>query len=305
MRTVLLYNPKAGRGRAERVADLARQALERLGHGVTSLCASNGTTDARLRAALDARSLLVVVGGDGTLHSAIDAAVATGAAVYQLPLGTENLFAREFAMSGGVGGLCAALERPTIRAVDIGRCNGRTFLLMCSVGSDAAVVHRLAARRNGRITHLSYLRPTFEELVGSRCPVLTIRLDGVPIVEGRPGLVVIANCGRYGLRMDPAPRAEMDDGLLDIAFIPGGGPTAVLGKLLHGRLVGLDRVPGVVHARGAAVSVESAVPAAVQLDGEVPGSTDGPASIAGTGGHTPVRAGVEPGRLRVLLSAQF
>ncbi len=122
--------------------------------------------------------MLVVVGGDGAMRLAAASAVRTGTPVYHYPLGTENLFSREFGMSASPAALLDALRSLRVEHVDVGVANGRTFLLMVSMGYDAEVIHDLSARRGGGISHLSYLGPLVRQLRRWRPPELTVRADG-------------------------------------------------------------------------------------------------------------------------------
>src|SRR5262245_65799244 len=61
--------------------------------------------------------LLVVSGGDGAVRLAAGSAHRTGVPLYQIPRGTENLFAREFGMDRRPTTLLRALERFDVRHV--------------------------------------------------------------------------------------------------------------------------------------------------------------------------------------------
>ena len=113
---------------------------------------------------------LVVVGGDGAVRLAAEPAIRTQTPLYHFPYGTENLFSREFGMDRCVQTLLGALERNEPRLIDVGVVNGRTFLLMVSVGYDAEVVHDLAGRRGSSLSPWSYLGPSIRQLRAWRPP---------------------------------------------------------------------------------------------------------------------------------------
>src|SRR5678815_1398252 len=92
------------------------------------------------------------------------------------------------------------------------------FVLMCSLGPDASVMRRLDEARRGPISHLSYIRPILAELRDPCLPRVTIEVDGKRVVDGQTGMVVIANSRQYAIRIDPAYKASMTDGLLDMVF---------------------------------------------------------------------------------------
>lgn len=245
---------------------------------------------------------LFIVGGDGTVHRTLDVASRHDRAIYHVPMGTENLFSREFGMTGDLDLAVRSLNRPRVRTIDLTSCTHEgvaptTFALMCSVGPDAGVIRRLTARRTGPIRHASYVVPIAHELFDLRLPPLTIEADGSTLVAHEPGMVVVANSRQYAMRLDPAPMAEMSDGLLDVVFFPARSRVELLTHLLAARLRRAIEQPGVIHRRVREVrltSPEANTP--YQLDGEA-GRTvpDAP--------RLDLRVRVLPAAARVLLPA--
>lgn len=293
MRLLLGYNPIAGRGRAAQAASDLAERLRADGHEVRMLeSLSNGASPR----AEDGFEALIVLGGDGTVHAFSEPARRLGAPLYQFPLGTENLFAREFGMNRRYATLRRALERGRVERVDVATCNDHTFLLMVSIGPDANIIHRLASVRKGSIHHMSYLPHILAELARPGLPAVTVRADGVAIVEDRPGLVVVANSRQYALRIDPAKRASMRDGMLDVVFFPVTGRLGLVKWLGLSRL-GLQERPGALSTRAREVTIEcDATSLAYQFDGEA-----GPAHVAGDGAPARLTLGVEAAALPVLV----
>lgn len=148
----MVTNTASGRGKAETLATALDHALAAAGHDVQRCPISQGHI--ALRDAAHAAELLVIVGGDGTVHACLTAAVQAAIPVYHAPTGTENLFAREFSMDHSADRLLRAIQRRRVVHADVGDADGRLFVLMVSVGLDASVLHRLAASRNGPIRHI-------------------------------------------------------------------------------------------------------------------------------------------------------
>lgn len=297
MRVVAIVNSRAGRGGALALAERLVRSLRGAGHEPLVLQAG-AETDAVLAERLRGAGALVVAGGDGTLHHAAEHAAACDVPVYHLPLGTENLFARQFGMDLDLERLTRALAQGRTTSIDLGRCNGRLFVLMCSVGPDASVVHRVARNRRKAIGHLAYVVPSLMEFAWPRLAPLTIRADGEEVVRARPGLAVIANSRQYALRLDPAPSASMTDGRLDLAFFPCDFSVQVLAWGLATRLRRQGSLRAFVARRAASFEIETAgPPAPYQVDGE------SPESVGAAWATTPLCVRVEPARLRVLLPA--
>lgn len=291
MRVALVYNPIAGRGRAQREASTLEARLSSAGLAVDVIESSASMGSFENGSRPDA---MVVLGGDGTVHAMAGVARSLDIPIYQFPLGTENLFAREFGMNRRLETLTRAIERRRIERIDVAHCNGRSFLLMCSVGPDANIIHRLAAKRDGSIHHLSYLPHIAAELARPQIGPVTVTVDGERVVADQPGLVIVANSRQYALRVDPAKDASMRDGLLDVRYFPVTGRAGLVKWMTLSRLRLQDRA-GSISARGADVVIESAGPLQHQVDGEA-GPQDGPTPE----GKWTLEFGVEAGVLPVL-----
>lgn len=251
----------------------AIEALHRAGHSTASLVV--GESHGRLSDELQGAGLLVLAGGDGTVHKAAEFAAARRIPIYHLPCGNENLVAREFGKTCETDLLLRAVSAGRITSVDLGlavapSASPSPFVLMCSIGPDAGVIERLTASRTRANGHAAYIGPILRELLSPRLPALHIRVDGREMVAGRRGMLVVANSRQYGFRLDPATLASMTDGRLDAVFLPCSTSLGALHWLARARLRRHTRHPACVYMRGAHISVRGDGP--YQLDGDVPPS---------------------------------
>lgn len=295
VRVAVAYNPIAGRGRG---ADLARDvtaALRNAGHSVEPIERGAGSSATQVSDAVGSADFLVIVGGDGSVNALAGVAHQTRTPIYQVPTGTENLFAREFGMERDLRTLVGALQSPRVAPIDMGLCDLRPFLLMCSVGFDANVVHRLARERRGPISHRSYARHVFHELARPAFPPISVFVDGQRVVDERSGLVVVANSRQYALRLDPATRADMTDARLDVVFAPFNSRLRLIAWALGMRAGVHLRDPELIYETGSEIRIErAAVP--FQIDG------DGSGEIWESGvTPKPIQISVIPAGINVLL----
>lgn len=268
MRAVILINPNAGRGRAARIGAAADRQLRSAGH--ETLIHTIGRDPDLQPEDLGGADALVVVGGDGTVHHAADVAVESGVPIYHAASGNENLFAREFGMRPDPRAVLHALEHASRETIDRARCNGASFLIMCSVGPDASVIHRLTQARRKPTGHLAYTRPVIAEAFSPQIPRVRIEVDGKVIADYRRGVVVVANSRQYALRVDPCPGADVQDAMLDVAFLPCSTSLGAVVRLTQCRLRVQGRF-GSVLGRGERVRIEiEGEHPQCQLDGEAP-----------------------------------
>lgn len=284
-RVVILYNPASGRGKSQFAVDACARSLRQLGLEPMPMAVGSGKGHATPRdidLAAESARLLVLVGGDGTVHHTLPLAIRTRLPIYHVPFGTENLFAREFGMSPSIDRLVAAIRTWNVRTIDTATCNQRPFVLMASLGFDANIVARVAQARRGTVHRLHYVAHALRELFAPTFADVTAFADGQELFSKQRGVIVIANSRQYAARLDPAPTADMTDALLDIVYLPLASRLDFAALGLRALLNAHRSAPGVMVARASHVRLMSNAPVAIQLDGELarlaptpsPGATD-------------------------------
>ncbi len=271
---LILYNPVSGGGRARQAAGRLADTLRGAGHETVAKATRREPGDGWLDDLLRDAAVLVVVGGDGAVRAASGAAARAGTPLYHVPYGTANLFAAEFGMERKPATLLAALERLDVRWVDVGEADGEPFVLMASVGFDAEVVHDLAARRGDSISYLTYAGPLMRQLKAWEPPTLSVKIDGRPVELDPParGTIIVANARRYAFGLNPAPDADMTDGLLDVLYLPMATRRSVLAWMAKLRFGRRRDGKGVIVRRGATVEIRCEQPRRLQLDGDPAGT---------------------------------
>lgn len=284
MGVVLLVNPKSGRGIGVRLADRFEHALRADGWGTTRLAAIHGI-DAEAGegfrperfAGADA---LAVIGGDGTLSRIAALAAQTATPVYHVPVGNENLFARQFGMTRSAHAFAVAMRRRDVVATDLASLDldglATPFLIMASVGPDAGVVHRLAAGREKAIGHLAYTGPALAEFALPAIPRLTLEVDGRRVVNAVRGWAVVANARPYGVGVDFARHAHPLSGRLDVVFMPCANALQAAWWMARARIGWHLRDKRLVYRTGRRVRViAEGGRSPWQVDGETVGERQG------------------------------
>jgi diacylglycerol kinase family enzyme len=263
-------NPLSGSGRRrpllEFMASLRRRGLR------PRLYSDRGRLD-RALSNPELRPMLhgvVAAGGDGTVLDLINRH--PGVPVGILPLGTENLLARQFRIPRDGAGAAAVVAHGRLQPLDLGRIGARRFAIMASFGFDAEVIHRAHARRSGHITRMHYFQPICSALRSYKYPEIRVFADDGPQpVAGK--LVIVANLPAYALRLGLAPTARGDDGLLDVRVFQRG---STFDMLRYVWLVAMGRhetLPDVTSLRVRRIRLDSYVPIPVQADGDPAGYT--------------------------------
>lgn len=291
--TVLIAeNPRAGvPGGADLVDRLVRQLTAR-GYAVERAREPEAIRRRLVKPATDTDApaapppaCVVCAGGDGTISMVANwADSATPLAV--LPLGTENLLARQFGFDRDVDRLCDRIASGQTRRVDAGEANGRLFFVVASVGFDAEVVRLVAARRTGNIRHSSWVRPILQALGSYRYPEIRVCTDTHPRPI-RTRWAFVFNLPRYALGLRFVAEGDFADGRLDLCCFRGGRWWSGL-RYLAGVMAGWHRSWRDTHIEQAGlIRIEADEPVPYQLDGD-------------PGGELPLAIRVLPGRLTLV-----
>jgi YegS/Rv2252/BmrU family lipid kinase len=249
--------------------------------------AAETTAEAR-EAAARGDALVFALGGDGSQRDCAAGVAGSSTALAPIPMGTVNIFARELGIPRGLRSALDAHIGGHTAQMDLGRAGGQLFLLMASIGWDAAIVRGVSHPLKRRLGDIAYMLKAAQELPWLRPRRMRWR-TATTASEDDVAIMVFSNTRLYGGRVYFSREAYADDGLLDcVALCPH---SIADGARLSARLV-LSRLGGDprVHAfRAEAVDVDTpGLP--VQLDGDYVGDT-------------PMRFGVERLALRVSIPA--
>ncbi|HJQ06308.1 MAG TPA: diacylglycerol kinase family protein [Nocardioides sp.] len=217
----LVTNPSAGRGRAAAVRNAALPVLAAAGWNVRRLDARDRSEaeDLAAKAVADGVDALLVCGGDGMVNLGFQLVAGTTLPLGVLPAGRHDDLARTIGLPRGDGAAAARrLTNGRPQRLDLGRSGDRWFATV--------------------LTPFGSLRQT------RRLPYV-LTLDGEErMVEAT--MVAIANTPTFAGGKPIAPRALVDDGLLDVVIIRSIGRW----ELVQVRKVTVA-APGVVaHADG-------------------------------------------------------
>ena len=236
--TLVLLNPHAQGGRAARLAPALAEWLQAHAPQAT-LAAPEALADSlTLLRRLPAGSLVVAVGGDGSLNRWLPAILENQLTLGLVPMGSGNDCARGLGLYSmpWQAALQHALHAPS-RRVDTGSVSWTDlqgqpqqtpFLSSLTAGFESAVGLRALQGPRWLQGLPRYLWATLNELLHLRDWDLQVQLDGVMAHSGRALFASSLNTPSFGSGMPAVPHARMDDGQLDMLY---AGPFGRLGAL--------------------------------------------------------------------------
>ena len=215
----LLTNPASGKGTARRTAAIALPRLIEAGFTVRELEGRDVSEaeDLARQAVSDGVEALVVVGGDGLVHLAVQALAHTDTALGVIPAGTGNDAARYLGVPRKDPQLAAdVVVASRVRTVDLARTGGRYFLCVLSAGFDAVVNERANGMRWPK-GQMKYNLATLAELRVFQPLDYVLELDGA---EKRVSamMVAVGNGPSFGGGLRITEGADLTDGMLDVVF---------------------------------------------------------------------------------------
>jgi YegS/Rv2252/BmrU family lipid kinase len=240
-------------------------------------------------------SLLVVIGGDGTVNEIANGVAGTDAELAVLPCGTGQDFGRTHGLPSSFDDAVRVALGGEPRTIDLGRVEledgaSRLFANVGSAGMSGAVARRantMSKRLGGRATFFYAL--TREFLAWQNTHVVVELTDGARR-EGPMHDVIVANGNWHGGGMKLAPDARQDDGAFDVVTIGDVNKLDFLTtapKLYSGRYLSH---PKVELLRSPSLTISAADPLPLEVDGEPIGAT-------------PARFEVVPAALRLRVPA--
>ncbi len=266
----------------------------------------------------DEADIVLLFGGDGTVHRHLGALVKLGVPVLIVPVGSGNDFADALGLKRVRDALTAwrrfCSGQGNIRAIDLGvitpgtttpaspppnypsresrRGSYHYFCSVAGIGLDCEVTRRANALPRWLRGHGGYvlsLGSTLFRFAPFPIKIFTrndkskwsLRCDQPTI------LAAFANSPEYGDGMKIAPQAKLDDGLLDVCVIAGIDPfklACLFPTVYFGRHIAIREVQ---YFQASRIRVETESAVEVYADGEY---------VC----RTPVEIGVQPAALKLL-----
>jgi len=210
--------------------------------------------------------IVAVVGGDGTVNEVASALLHSNVQLGILPGGSGNGFAMHLGMGRNIPKAIALLNNSKPLLIDTCELNGRPYFNVAGTGFDSLVAHRLENQKLRGF--LGYFKASVSEGWKYKNKVYQVCIDDKTCTEAKFFSINVANASMFGYNFKIAPKAKLQDGLLDLVMIKDASKIRYIINLYRFITGSLGDSPFVeiINCKSVKISVEK--PAYIHLDGE-------------------------------------
>lgn len=268
MKVRFIFNPYSGSNRKDpHLRDRAADFIAH--HGLDGTIVSTErprhATELAVQAVAEGCTLVVAIGGDGTMNEVATGLVGTSAVFGLIPCGSGNGLGRHLGIHKAGHGAFRTLLEGRALAIDTGYINDFPFFCAAGTGFEALIASRFSMLTSRGFS--GYLRTSASAWWSYQPERYVIHhAGGSATVEAFT--LAVANSSQYGNNAYIAPRASVHDGLLDLTAVPRVGllnAVPLLWRLFHGSI---DRGTNVTHLQGETFVIERSQPGWIHTDGE-------------------------------------
>lgn len=291
----LIVNLIAGQGRCKAAFPRVQAALERrrIAYDLHYTNEPMEAVDVAKMGIEAGFTRIVAMGGDGTVNEVANGLLGSNATLAVIPAGTGNDFVRMLGIPADPLQAVQLLTKAKERRVDIGRVAGdgdRCFVNGLGIGIDAQVARDVLAMEHLRGA-AAYIYAAVKEVF--RFEAFPVRVEMPDVQEEIRCLSLgVANGKFCGGGFMLAPRASVDDGLIDVAAIGDFPKVERLFRLPQARAGKHLQLPAVRYFQVPRVTLSSEAKLIAHMDGE-------PITLP----RSPFEVTVLPKAIRVLVPA--
>jgi diacylglycerol kinase (ATP) len=270
MKTLVILNPSAGKGKSIDVRDIIKSGLRKYSIDYEMYISKN--LDDMINATKTGLEKdfqnFIAVGGDGTLHYLANVLAGTDKNIGAIPTGSGNDATATLGITSDIEKCCHTIKNGKIKKIDLGLINDKYYYL-CIAGSgfDSQVNYLANNTRMPVKGPLKYSYSVYKTLITFRPKKFFVDYNN-NARELYGMMIAASNMPMYGGGMRITPDADPEDGLFDVCIIKKMTKMhfiKIFPKVYEGKHVNDEHVE---IFRTAALKLDSEYPFSVFADGE-------------------------------------
>lgn len=239
-RILFIINPIAGTRSKKHLPVLIEQACRKVEIPFDIVDSPKDGNYSTIRARIEQEGFtdVAIAGGDGTLCAVIGALRDLPVKFGIIPVGSGNGLARAARIpmnpTRAVGQIIIGQAAP----IDAFTVNGRFACMLSGMGFDAAVAAGFAEM--GQRGLINYIRQVIRHF--KKAPTYPFTLEwSDQKIEATAYFISVANSNQFGNGFTIAPKASLNDGLLDVVVVKQQSKISVIGRVVK-QVLGLYRL---------------------------------------------------------------
>lgn len=271
-KVIFLLNPIAGTGNKSKIRKLIEKkfAEQQVDFEIFPTNAAGNYSHIRDKIANDEVTEIVVAGGDGTISSVVNDLRDTNIPFGLIPCGSGNGLA-----------LCAGISKNPQKAIDLlftgsprltdaFLINEGFSCMLSGLGFDAQVAHDFAKQDKRGL--LTYIKQTYANFLKAKPYKFEITANGSSLSTDA-FFISIANSNQFGNQFTIAPKASLNDGLLDVVIVQKMSKAQMVLAMLYQIKRGevketLFKKDGIVYYQTPQLSIKNTELAPLHIDGD-------------------------------------
>ena len=213
-----IINPVSGTGSKDKIPRLIDTMVDQEKNDVSIVMSeyAGHAHEIATQAVNDGIDIVIAIGGDGTVNEVGSALCGTDTALAIVPSGSGNGLARHLRISMNASRALQVLNNGVVGQFDYCRINDKPFFCTCGMGFDAAVSYKFS--NEGTRGFITYIKTALSEYIKYQPQDYVINIDGTELKE-KAFVIACCNAAQYGNNAYIAPRATMQDGLIDVTVM--------------------------------------------------------------------------------------
>ncbi|MDR3715651.1 MAG: YegS/Rv2252/BmrU family lipid kinase [Puia sp.] len=215
---IYLINPISGTHGKSSLREMISQKTSERRIGYSILPTNKEGDYAFLRGLIkqDGVTDVVVCGGDGTVNAVAAALMGVPVNIGIIPMGSGNGLALTAGISRKAAKALEVIFAGKASFIDGFYINDQFSCMLCGIGFDALVAHEFAIQKRRGLQ--TYIRVSLVNFFKARPYTFRIHMPDLSI-DAKAYFISIANSNQFGNNFTIAPRARLNDGLLDIVIV--------------------------------------------------------------------------------------
>lgn len=271
-RFLFLRNPRAGVQKGVPLTQLIQQKCNAasLAYEIRDTSANGNYEWLCTKIVTDHITDVIICGGDGTISAVAASVCNLNVNIGIIPRGSGNGLAFAAGIPKNPEKALDIILKGHSSFVDAFTINNQFSCMLSGIGFDAQVAHDFD--RQTKRGFLKYIQLTLKNLFKIKTYPFTIRSSSITITP-KAHFVSIANSNQFGNHITIAPKASLNDGLLDVVVVEKANFALLLIRVLWHIRFGTftedyQKRSGIIYFQTNALTVENPALAPFHIDGD-------------------------------------